>query len=97
MGLHVCGIPCIIHGMTDRANSIANKVRGVTAEKRYSQLRVAQALGISRTSVVERFNGRVPFTAEELLTLSIELDAPIDRFYPTPAELAEVTRKAAAA
>lgn len=82
------GIPCIVIGMTSTPTGIPDKVRGVAAEKRYSQERIARTLGISRTSVVERFNGRVPFTAEELLTLSLHLNVPIARFYPTPAEVA---------
>jgi transcriptional regulator with XRE-family HTH domain len=83
----VNGIPCTLNGMTSTPTGIPDKVRGVAAEKRYSQERIARTLGISRTSVVERFNGRVPFTAEELLTLSVHLDVPISRFYPTPAEV----------
>lgn len=82
------GIPCTLNGMTSTATGIPDKVRGVAAEKRYSQERIARTLGISRTSVVERFNGRVPFTAEELLTLATHLNVPIARFYPTPAEIA---------
>lgn len=83
------GIPCIVHDMTTTATGIPDKVRGVAAEKRYSQQRIADALSISRSSVVERLAGRVPFTAEEILTLSIALNTPIFRFFPTPAELAQ--------
>lgn len=81
--------------MTSTQTTIPDKVRGVAAEKRYSQQRIAATLGLSRTSVVERFNGRVPFTADELLALSLHLNVPISRFYPTPAEVAS-QREAAA-
>lgn len=61
---------------------IADKVRGVAAEKRFTQQRIAETLGISRTSVVERVQGRVPFTAPELYELAVAMDAPIARFFP---------------
>lgn len=89
------GYPCTLNRMTSTQTTIPDKVRGVAAEKRYSQQRIAATLGLSRTSVVERFNGRVPFTADELLTLSLHLNVPISRFYPTPAEVAS-QREAAA-
>lgn len=83
------GIPCILSDMSEPTTAIADKVRGVAAEKRYSQQRVAEVLGISRTSVVERYNGRIAFSGPELLTLSIAMGLPISRFFPDPALLSK--------
>lgn len=69
--------------MTDADTSIADKVRGVAAEKRYTQERIALTLGLSRTSVVERINGRIPFSGPELLKLARVMGVPPARFFPT--------------
>lgn len=71
--------------MPDMANTterIANKARGLAAEHRFTQTRIANVLGLSRTSVVERFNGRVPFTATELFELAAAMNVPVARFFP---------------
>lgn len=70
--------------MTTTTQVIADKVRGVAAERRVTQQDIATALGISRTSVAERFAARVPYTAPEIFTLSILLHVPVNRFYPDP-------------
>lgn len=82
------GKPCIVAGMPNVSGSIADKVRGVAAEKRFTQARIAATLGLSRTSVVERMNGRVPFTADELLRLASVMGEPITRFFPEHSERA---------
>lgn len=87
MGLRIFGIS---HTLTDMANSgigIPDKVRGVAAEKGYTQERIAKALDISRTQLVERYAGRVSFKADEILTLAIEMRVPVSRFFPSEAEL----------
>ena len=68
--------------MTETTKQIADKARGVAAEKRFTQARIAATLGISRTSVAERYSGRVPFTAPELFTLATAFDVDIARFFP---------------
>lgn len=68
--------------MTDTKERIAAKVRGVAAEHRFTQQRIADTFGISRAAVVERINGRVPFTGVELLTLASAMNEPITRFFP---------------
>ncbi len=72
-------------GMATTTERIANRVRGAAAENRFTQSRIADVLGISRTSVVERFNGRVPFTATELHDLAAAMGVPVSRFFPQPA------------
>ncbi|MBL5974836.1 MAG: XRE family transcriptional regulator [Candidatus Leucobacter sulfamidivorax] len=71
--------------MVDSAKIISDKVRGVAAEKRFTQQQVADSLGISRTSVVDRFNGRIPFTAPEVFALAIAMEVPVSRFFPEKA------------
>ena len=68
--------------MTDSVKVISDKVRGVAAEKRFTQQRVADTLNISRTSVGERYNGRVAFTAPEILALAQAMNVPVSRFFP---------------
>ena len=71
--------------MQNTTSQIADRVRGIAAEKRYTQKRIADTLGIARSSTVERLNGRVPFTAAEILTLSVATGVPVSRFFPEPA------------
>ena len=61
---------------------IANRVRGVAAEKRYTQKRIADTLGIARSSVVTRYNGSTPFTSTELAVLANDMHVNVARFYP---------------
>lgn len=68
--------------MANTTERIANRVRGLAAEHRFTQSRIAGVLGLSRTSVVERFNGRVPFTATELFDLAVAMQVPVGRFFP---------------
>ena len=73
--------------MRDGMTQIANMVRGVATEKRYGQQNVANVLGISRSAVSERYTGKVPFGAHELLALSDEFGVPVTRFFPQPQRL----------
>lgn len=73
--------------MTNRKTGIPDKVRGVAAEKGWTQDRVAASIGISRTQLVQRYAGRTSFRADELLTLAHDMRVPIARFFPTEAEL----------
>lgn len=68
--------------MPDVQTEIADKVRGVAAEKRKDQESIATILGLSRQAVNQRFTGRVPWTAPELQTLAEKLDVDVVRFYP---------------
>lgn len=79
--------------MTNVNIVIANKVRGVAAEKRFNQKHVAEALTLSRTSVADRYSGRIPFTGPELMRLAVTFDVPIERLFP---EVLNVTNMEAA-
>lgn len=72
--------------MTKQRIGIPDKVRGVAAEVGYTQERIAQTIGISRTQLVERFGGRTAFKADELLVLAFEMRVPVERFFPSEAE-----------
>lgn len=61
---------------------IADAVRGVAAERRFTQQRIAQVLGISRTSVVDRYAARVPWTGPELLALAASMGVHVSRLFP---------------
>jgi transcriptional regulator with XRE-family HTH domain len=78
----VAGITSILATMPTTTERIASRVRGLAAENRFTQQRIANVLGMSRTSVTERFSGRVPFTAPELFTLANEFNTDISRFFP---------------
>lgn len=71
--------------MTDQqqrpTSPVADKVRGIAAEKRVKQADIADALSVSRMAVVRRFNGSVPFTDRELITLSQRLGVPVGAFF----------------
>lgn len=68
--------------MPSEASEIGNRVRGIAAENRFTQERVAEALELSRGSVNARINGSVSFTAAEILRLARLLNAEPARFFP---------------
>lgn len=84
-------------GMDTEKLRIADKVRGVMTEKRYSQQRVADVLKVSRGSVSERYNGKVAFGAHELMTLAQEVGEPITRFFPEDVTTISAVRGSVAA
>lgn len=76
--------------MTKIVTEIANHVRGVAAEKRFTQQHIASELKIARSSVNQRFTGAVPFTAPELFILARAMNVPVTRFFPEPAHVMAV-------
>lgn len=46
--------------------TVAAKIRAEAAQQRISQIRIAEALGMSQQSVSKRMSGRVPFRIDEL-------------------------------
>jgi transcriptional regulator with XRE-family HTH domain len=75
-------------GMQDGTKQIADRVRGVAAQNRATQERIASILGMSRKAVSARMNGSVPYTGVELLTLSIAFGTDIAVFFPPVANRA---------
>lgn len=76
----------MLTGMTSTTTAIADKVRGVAAEKRFTQQRIAEVLGIARTTLTERIQGRVPFSAPEIYALANAFDVPLARLFPEDVE-----------
>ncbi len=68
------------HGIHNGPNCFQGS--SVAAENRYTQQRIAETIGVSRAAVVERINGRVAFTAPEILALAQAMDVPVSRFFP---------------
>lgn len=67
---------------TNRPTSaVADKIRGISAEKRVRQADLAEALNLSRMAVVRRLNGTVPFTDHELIILAQRLDVKVGAFF----------------
>ena len=60
---------------------VPSKVRGIAAEKRVRQSDIAEVLHVSRMAVGRRFNGTVPFTANELIALSKHFGVPVGAFF----------------
>lgn len=90
----ISGIPFTLSDMRDSQIGIPDKVRGVAAEKGYTQERIALTIGISRTQLVARYAGRTPFKADEILALSIEMRVPVGRFFPSEDERSATERVA---
>lgn len=70
--------------MQNEATDIANRVRGLIAERRLSQDWIVGILGLSRGSVSARMNGSVAFTGVELLKLARAFEVDIATLYPSP-------------
>lgn len=63
------------------ACGVADKVRGISVEKRVRQADLAEALNVSRMAIVRRLNGSVPFTDRELIILAQRLDVKVGAFF----------------
>lgn len=84
--------------MTNATNEIADRVRGIATEKRYTHDRIAALLRRSRTSISQRMNGTIPWTGAELLILAAAWRIDPKRFFPDQSELIQfVTDEAAVA
>lgn len=60
---------------------VAAKVRGIAAERRFTQKDIATELHVSRMSIVRRFSGETPYSIDDLLTLSRFFDVPVGAFF----------------
>jgi transcriptional regulator with XRE-family HTH domain len=70
--------------MTQHLDSVvADRVRGIAAEKRVRQSDVAEHLGLSRVAVARRFNGHVAFSPSELINIATFLGVTPGEFFPS--------------
>lgn len=67
--------------VSDEPLLVADKIRGIAAEKRVTQAQLALSLQLSRMAVVRRLNGSVPFTDRQLRVLSARLQVPVGAFF----------------
>jgi transcriptional regulator with XRE-family HTH domain len=79
--LHLSEKPVSMSVMQTDTDVIAGKVRGIATEYKLTQQDVAGVLGLERKAVSARWNGRVPYTAPELMALAKHLGVPIGSFF----------------
>ena len=74
--------------MTDsRTEQIAARVRGVKAERGFTNEDLARIIGVDdRKTVGVRLSGRVAFTAPEILRFAEATGEPVTRFFPEPSK-----------
>ena len=60
---------------------IAGEVRAEVARQNASQTELAKWLGLHQTGVSKRLQGRIPFSAAELLLVADFFDVPVNQFY----------------
>lgn len=79
--------------MSDRATlarlQVGTSVRAEAVRRGVKQREIGVKLGVSQSSVSGRLNGRVSFTAEELIALADWFCVPIGRFFEPAPELPE--------
>lgn len=61
--------------------SLPDRVRGLAAERRWTQDAIGQTLGITRQAVRRRLRGQVEFTASEMQKLATAFDVPISALF----------------
>lgn len=61
--------------------ALANRIRGIAAEKHRSHVSLASEIGISPMAMSRRLSGRTSFTPDELIRLADALDATVDEFF----------------
>lgn len=81
----------MLYRMQNAMTEIANRVRGIAVEKRFTHERIASLLHLSRTSVSARMNGLIPWTGPELLTLAAVWRISPARFFPESSEMTGYT------
>ncbi len=65
---------------------IGKRIRALRRERRWTQKRLSELLGISQNYLSELERGQGSFTAEHLLTILKAFNVPIDYFSPAEAE-----------
>lgn len=60
---------------------VAAKVRGALAEKQFNASQIAASLNLSKMSMSRRMRGETPFTPEELIIISGEIQVPVASFF----------------
>lgn len=58
-----------------------NKIKGLLAEKGFTQKKMARYMDLSNTSFTLKMKGKRNFSAEEIEKLSLALNCPINIFF----------------
>lgn len=66
---------------------VANRVRGLMAERRVSQLVMAERLGLSRAAMGRRLTGEIALDVDELAAAARVLGVPLTRLVEAEAEV----------
>jgi transcriptional regulator with XRE-family HTH domain len=66
-------------------DEVAAEVRAMAARKGYRQVRVAQIIGESQSTVSRLLSGQRPFDIDHLSALAAEWDVPITELIPSRA------------
>lgn len=72
--------------LSRRQAYIGRRIRALRRERRWTQKRLSELLGISQNYLSELERGQGSFTAEHLLTILKAFNVPIDYFSPAEAE-----------
>ncbi|WP_276469495.1 helix-turn-helix domain-containing protein [Micromonospora tulbaghiae] len=65
-------------------HAVASSVRAEMARQRWTQQRVADAVGMSQQALSARLRGVRPFDTSELERIAGALNVPVSSFLPTP-------------
>jgi transcriptional regulator with XRE-family HTH domain len=74
---------------------LARRIRMLMGDQKLSRKRLAEATGISRPSLANKLDGKVPFTYDELLRIVTVLDVAWDQLlagHDDTSRLAEASR-----
>lgn len=64
------------------SNIVSAKLRGVMAEKRVTQVSLAERVGMPQPVISGRLTGRTPWRVDELVKVAQALDVPLERVLP---------------
>lgn len=70
---------------TAQLSAIADNVRAAKARRRVTDAQIAAAVGLSRSAINDRMNGRAKFQIDELQAIAAYLDVPLHQLLEVPA------------
>lgn len=82
-GLRQSAYMCSVGSMNSAEQAVAAEVRAALARHKIEQSKVAEALGISQSSVSHRINGHRPFSVAELVIVAGLVDGRPEEFLRT--------------
>jgi len=58
-----------------------DRIRGLAAERRFTQDAIAEILGLTRPAVRRRYKGETEYSASELQKLAVAFDVPVGALF----------------